>query len=152
MKIKNILFVCTGNTCRSPMAETIFRDLLEKSGLKGIRVASRGVGALDGYPASEGTLQALKAAGLDAQAHRARPLTADDAERADVILVMEESHWAAIAGSFPFAVKKTFLLKPYSGGADTDIADPIGGSPEDYEKCRIEIQTCLAGLLVKLKG
>ena len=151
--ICKILFVCTGNTCRSPMAEILLRHMLAREKLSGFTVLSRGIGALDGQPISAGAKQTLEDAGIQVPAHTSQSLSPTEVADADVILVMEDGHRAIIASENPEAIKKTFLLKGY--GADPsergNIDDPIGGSPKDYEKCRIEIQDALLSLLTILK-
>jgi len=153
--MKRILFICTGNICRSPMAEALLRHMLQKAGLDGFEVFSRGVAADDGRLMSPEAREALRAEGIDGSQHRAASLTMADLERADLIFVMEERHWDIVKSQFSANyVRKTHLLKEYAGdGApgDRDIADPYGGSPADYEACKREIQDSLLGLFAKLK-
>lgn len=149
--MKSIVFVCTANTCRSPMAEYLLRHMLKKEGVEDVEIFSRGIGAWDGSPISGGSREALKKIGIDGSAHRAGRFTAADAKRADLILVMQEGHRAAILGDFPEAASKTFLLKNY-GGDEGDIGDPIGLDLNDYEETRREIENALLGVLKKIKN
>src|ERR671939_243844 len=93
----NLLFVCTGNTCRSPMAEVLMREALTARGVDSVTVSSAGTGAWDGAPASEGAYLVGLEHGLDLSGHRARLLTRDIARGADLILVMSGHHLARIA-------------------------------------------------------
>jgi protein-tyrosine-phosphatase len=149
--MKSILFVCTGNVCRSPMAEALLRHMLEKAHIPDIHVFSRGVSATDGNAMTREALQTLAAQGVDGKSHRAVRLSADDILQADVILVMEQAHAQHIRRYFPQAAKKTFLLKEYAGDAG-DIDDPFGQSLEAYEKCKIEIQDSLLAILSTLNN
>jgi len=151
MKIKSIAFVCTANTCRSPMAEYLLKHMLNKEGIQGIEVFSRGVSAWDGSPISTGSREVLKKVGIDGSAHQSGRLTKEDVKRADLILVMQDGHRAAVLGDYPEAAKKTFLLKEYGGDGGGDIGDPIGASLDYYEETRKEIENALLGILKKLK-
>ncbi len=139
----NILLVCTGNTCRSPMAEATARRLLaERRGLPpdeleaaGIVVRSAGVSAQAGAPASEEAVQAAGELGLDIARHRARPLTAELAEEADLIYCMTEGHCTAVVQMAPAAESKATTLLP-----DDDIPDPIGQDLAAYQHCATAIE------------
>ncbi len=120
--------------------------MLEKEGIAAVRVFSRGVQAETGFPMTREAVRALHAVGIKAHAHKAQPLTAKDAEEADYILAMTGDHLAQVLRDHPKAKSKARLL------AELDVADPWGGSPSDYEKCRIDIQNALLDFITIFKS
>ncbi len=140
-----VLFVCSGNTCRSPMAEAIARRYISKKlnatdgelEKKGISVLSAGTYAMPGARATPQGVEALKDLGIDLTNHRSRPLTVELIHQADVIYAMGRGHASAITSLVPSAADKTALLDPRG-----DIDDPIGGDLKLYQS--------LAGTMQKL--
>jgi RpiB/LacA/LacB family sugar-phosphate isomerase len=146
--MKTILFVCTGNVCRSPMAEGLFRHATKGRG--DFRVFSAGVGAVEGLPPSEFAVKALRELGVDIAPIRSKPLTAELVQQADYIFGMTHSHVDAITLLYPQAAEKTFLLREFDETLDSfenDISDPIGGSYEVYLACRDQIEQGIAAML-----
>jgi len=146
--MKTILFVCTGNICRSPMAEGLFRHAVKGRG--DYRVFSAGVGAMDGLPPSENAVRALKELGIDIAHQRSRMLTADLVHQADYIFGMTHSHVDAIMLLYPHAAEKTFLLREFDETLDSfenDVPDPIGGSLDTYTNCRDQIEQGIASMM-----
>ena len=144
----NILFVCTGNTCRSPMAEGIFKDMLKKEGIDYINVSSAGISVFPGEHANEKAIKALKEKGIDIKGHRARQLS-DEAERADIILTMTSHHKEVIENYFMIngdVPSKIFTLKEFAAKISEekllskDIDDPYGRDYNFYKKSRDEIE------------
>jgi protein-tyrosine phosphatase len=148
-----ILFICSGNTCRSPMAETIARHFLaEKLGTtpedlekKGIFVTSAGAFALPGARATPQGVEALSGLGMDLSRHRSRPLTVELIHQADVIYAMGAGHVRAVTALVPSAADKTFPLDP-----DQDIEDPIGGDVDLYVDVAKLLQTLIEKRLAEL--
>jgi RpiB/LacA/LacB family sugar-phosphate isomerase len=146
--MKTILFVCTGNVCRSPMAEGLFRHAVKGRG--DFCVLSAGVGAIEGQPPSAYAIQALRELGIDISQQRSRMLTAELVNQADYIFGMTHGHVDAINLLYPQAVEKTFLLREFDDTLDVfekDISDPIGGSLEVYLECRDQIEQGIASML-----
>src|SRR3984885_2630751 len=146
--MKTVLFVCTGNICRSPMAEGLFRHATR--GRPDCRVVSAGVGALEGQPPSSHAVRALKELGIDIAHLRSRMLTSELVDEADYIFGMTHSHVDSVNLLFPQAAEKTFLLREFDETLDEfekDISDPIGGSYETYAYCRDQIEQGIFAML-----
>ena len=141
-----ILFVCTGNTCRSSMAEGIARHLLKQSGLEdSIMFASAGIAAFSGEPASPKAAAVLEEEGIDLSGHRARLLTTELIETASLVLTMTQAHRHRVLELDPTAEAKVFLLKEFAGCSNsfddnTDIPDPIGQPLSVYRKVARELR------------
>jgi protein-tyrosine-phosphatase len=130
-----LVLLCTGNTCRSPLAAAAFREELGPDAEQ-VEVLSAGTAASDGQSASTGASQAAARAGLDLTAHRSRRPTAELLRSADLVLVMEHEHARAAAalGADP---QRTHVLSewPEPGEPALAVSDPFGGSLEAYEEC-----------------
>ena len=142
--MKHVLFVCTGNVCRSPMAEGLFRKLL--SGRNDIRVASAGMSAGRGMPASQHAIHALSVDGVNLGNFRSQPVSEDLVRAATHIFVMTRDHKRMIELLFPEACEKTYLLREFEPGAP-DVPDPIGLGRETYERCRDTLKKALPNIL-----
>ena len=142
----NILFVCTGNICRSPFAEKLFKKLALQQERKGLRAESAGLMALPGNAA---TALAQQVAGVDLSDHEAKSVTEKRVNRADLILVMEKSHKARILSSFPGATGKVRLMRHFArfGSKTRGIADPYGLNYDAYRFCFLDIEDAVSGLV-----
>ncbi|GDY20913.1 hypothetical protein LBMAG56_22590 [Verrucomicrobiota bacterium] len=139
--MKTILFVCTGNICRSPMAEGLFRRMAQGRG--DYKVMSAGLGAMNGQAPSTYAVRALKEIGIDITGLRSRMVTAQMVLEADLIFGMTHGHVDAINLLYPQVQEKTFLLREFDDTLqvyEKDISDPIGGSYDVYLNCRDQIE------------
>jgi protein-tyrosine-phosphatase len=133
--VAHILLVCTGNICRSPMAEALLRRRLDDEGYVDWVVESVGTWTDDGRPASLFAIQLMAANGFDLSSHRSQRINRARMEAADLILVMTQHHAEALRMEFPAQAHKLFLLSEMENGRRTDVDDPYGGTPEDYQVC-----------------
>ena len=142
----NILFVCSGNTCRSPMAAAICsHELARRMGCsvgelvdRGVTVSSAGAGSFGGAPASDGATKVLARRSMDLSGHVASGLDVESINRADHIYCMTASHRDAVQALVPSAASRTQLL-----AGEAEIDDPFGGTDEQYERCATDIQTAV---------
>jgi protein-tyrosine-phosphatase len=147
----NLLFVCTGNTCRSPMAAAITRAELERRGWTHVAVQSAGAAATPGQPASDQAVNVLAEHGIDLGNHLTTPLTADHVQHADLVLVMSTSHLPAVTefgGSNKVAMITDFLKGEEMGSS---IEDPFGSDLEAYRRTYEQLERAITGLLARLE-
>ena len=144
-KKRQILFICTGNTCRSPMAAYYFRKLLAERNIKNIEVRSAGVMTITGLLASQEAVQVMGSAHVDLSRHRSSQLSSESIRKADLILAMTPFHRQTALRLTEVARKKTYLLKEFAGSdlKNVQITDPMGCTLEVFKRCFREIkQAC----------
>src|SRR5213596_3609541 len=146
---QHVLFVCTGNICRSPLAAALLQRALKERGLD-MNVTSAGTGAWDGAPASEGAYLVGLERGLDLSGHRARLLTRELVEQADLILTMARHHRARVdelGGE-----GRVFVLGEYAGreGDEAEVSDPFGGDLNVYRDTVGELDALIDATVERL--
>lgn len=147
---RSVLFVCTANQCRSPMAEALMKDYIKRMDLQGNWVVqSAGTWAENGHPATPSGVKAMAQRGLDTRSHQSQGITKDLLNRFDLILTMESGHKEAIQIEFPEYSNKVYMLSEMSG-VTINIEDPIGGTLEDYMNTANEIEEWISKGLPKI--
>jgi len=149
-----VLFVCTGNICRSPMAVGIAARMMadrlgsapEELPLHGVEIASAGTGAAAGLPASTSAVQVMDEQGIDIRGHQSRPITVDALLAADYIWVMTESQRECVVRLAPESASRAALVD----SSGEDVSDPVGGTMEDYRACARHLNKALAARMAEV--
>lgn len=144
-----VLFVCTGNTCRSPMAAGLLRKAAEHGGLA-LEVASAGTSAAEGQPAADHAVTVLSERGIDLSGHKARRLTGAMIREVDLVLGMTRRHKAEALDLAPDATN-VFTLGEYAGAAQADIPDPFFGPVEGYRRTADHLEELIRAVIARLQ-
>lgn len=145
----NILFICTGNTCRSPMAEGLMKQIAQDNNLQ-VQVQSAGVAAFPGAPASTHTDTILRSRGINHH-HLSQPVTLELVQWSDLILTMTESHKQILCSHFPGVEDKVFTVNEFANEKGRDVTDPYGGSLEVYRETERDLEVVLNKIVKKIK-
>ncbi|HJT23401.1 MAG TPA: low molecular weight protein arginine phosphatase [bacterium] len=148
---KKILFVCTGNTCRSPMAEGLLKKIAKDNQLP-VEVQSAGLAAFSGVAAAPEAVQACQEKGVDISAHQSQPLGKTLVMESDLILTMTGKHKEMIVKKMPALEPKVALFSEFAGAGTQDIEDPVGQTIETYRKVLGQMEEYLQKSLDKFKN
>ncbi|MGQ9604414.1 MAG: low molecular weight protein arginine phosphatase [bacterium] len=145
-----LLFVCAGNTCRSPLAEVIMKKEIKRRNVDWIRVGSAGISAREGLPAAENARIVAKNLGSSLERFKSKELTSNRAKSADLILTMTGQQKRMVVEKWPELRSKTMTISEFSGSRRRSIEDPLGGSIDVYMDCAKVLSDEVRRILKKL--
>lgn len=144
-----ILFVCTGNTCRSPMAEALLRKKAKEEGLE-LEVDSAGIFAIDGGPISDKSIEVLRRDGIYIEDYKSQMASEELLKKQDLVLTMSRGHKTSLLSSYDFLDKKVYTMKEYAYNIEEDVLDPFGGSLDIYLSTKEELEEIINDIVKKL--
>lgn len=150
MTVRKVLVVCSGNTCRSPMATAMLRHLWQQGGGSNLELTSAGTSAFPGMEATEHAVAAMKNRGLDIGGHRSQAVSDVMLDGVDLVLTMTERHKEYILMLWPHLKDKVHTLGDYAG-THMDVSDPFGGNLAQYEATANDLETTLKLVVDKLR-
>jgi protein-tyrosine-phosphatase len=149
-----IMFICTGNICRSAMAEAMMKKMLEEKKKENIEVYSCGTDAENGDRSTYNAIYVMKRYDIDLTKHMATNILNSDIKNMDLILCATMSHKRTVLNYYPELEGKVYTMKEYAEldnhGKDMDISDPWGYDENIYERCAVEIENCLENIINKI--
>jgi len=149
MRITKVLLVCSGNTCRSPMAAALLRELWRRADPGwDLQVDSAGIGAFPGLPAAANAVAVMKERGIDLSGHRSQPV--GDLAGYDLVLGVTRAHRDALRARFPNCADRIFALAEYAG-VGGDLSDPIGGPLEAYQETAKALEEQLQAVVERIR-
>lgn len=153
-QVQRVLFICTGNICRSPFAKGLFERLVNEKGLAGIQAESAGLLALPGNDATAMAQRVAAEHQVDLSSHRAKPVSTELLNWCDLALAMDKSHEQDLLSSFPEPTGKVRLLRYFArhGSRHRGISDPYGLQYEAYRFCFLDIHEAVSGLLAEVSA
>jgi protein-tyrosine-phosphatase len=147
-----IMFICTGNICRSAMAHWLMKKKLQEKNINNIEVYSSGIYAMAGDGSTDEAIEVMEEYGVDLKQHRATVTSSSNIKEMDLILCMTASHRQTLIQMYPNLTNKIYTLKEYVGIDEIDIKDPWGYGIVTYRYCAAEIDMCLDKLIQKLQN
>lgn len=147
----DILLVCTGNTCRSSMAEGIFNQIINENDDDDVHVTSAGISVYVSTPASEDAINVTEEMGIDISEHMSKQISEEMVSDADLILVMTTGHKNILIDIFPEYTDKIYTLLEYAYGSEDDILDPFGMDCDVYRECALEIKGAIEKVYDKIR-
>ncbi len=155
-KQNKVIFVCSGNICRSPMGEALLKHAIESTPannpVRNLEVCSAGVSTVDGLPPSANSVSAMGEVGIDISNYLSTSLTQDIIDQTYAIFAMDDTHIDAIKMRFKNLPKRMFKVLDMSDMSRKIVFDPYGGDLQEYRECRDDIVTAIAGILKYLQN
>lgn len=151
MRVRRVLFVCSGNTCRSPMSAALFQNVWQREGVGwDIKVESAGINAMPGFPATEHGIAAMERWQIDLSQHRSKMVGEQMLLDADLVLTMTRSHKDSICRLWPQVAQRVYTMLEYVG-QDGDVIDPFGGAAEHYERTASQLEHLLEPIIQRIR-